>query len=104
MTAEVLLEKIKNNMRIRHTALDAAITDDMYAGALELERAGVSAYKVVNDQKEFSDDQLVITAIRYFVQSAENYNDKGTQYQQSFEKLRDAMALSGDYKKCVTNG
>ena len=102
MTKAALLAKIKDNMRIRHTALDNAITDDMNAGALELERAGVSAYQIKDNAKEFSDDQLVLTAIRYFVQSAENYNDKGQQYQQSFEKLRDAMALSGDYQ-CVTS-
>ncbi len=102
MTAAALLAKIKNNMRIRHTALDTAITDDMNAGALELERAGVSAYKTVNNSKEFVDNELVLTAIRYFVQSAENYNDKGQQYQQSFNKLRDAMALSGEYQ-CETS-
>lgn len=102
MTVASLLAKIKNNMRIRHTALDTAITDDINAGALELERAGVPAYIEVNGNKEIKNDELIQTAIRYFVMSVENYNDRGQQYQQSFENLRNAMSLSGEYQ-CATN-
>ncbi|MBR5421015.1 MAG: hypothetical protein IK115_07720 [Lachnospiraceae bacterium] len=98
MTAAALLTKIKNYMRIRHNALDDTITDDINAGTLELTRAGVSVY----EENEIRDDELILTAIRYHVMAAEDYNGKGSQYQQSFEKLRDAMSLSGEYR-CETN-
>ncbi len=98
MTTEALLTKIKNCMRIRHDALDDTITDDIKAGALELQRAGVSVY----EENRIRDDELIYTAIRYFVMAAEDYNGKAQQYQLSFERLRDALSLSGEYK-CETN-
>lgn len=93
MTIAQMLVKIKNAMRISHSALDTTLWADIEAGALELKRSGVSVYE--ND--ELKDDALVENAIRYYVFALEDYNGKAQQYQQSFEKLRNAMAQSKDY-------
>lgn len=95
MTPEQMLTKIKESMRIRHTALDATLTDDIKAGALELKRSGVSVY---DDEDLIRDDELIINAIRYFVMAAEDYNGKAAQYTLAFEKLRDALSMSTGYK------
>ncbi len=94
MTTAQMLAKVKEAMRIRHTALDTTLTDDINAGALELKRSGVSVF----DNDNLRDDALIEVAVRYYVMAAEDYNGKASQYMQSFEKLRDAMAMSGDYK------
>lgn len=94
MTTAQMLEKVKEAMRIRHTALDATLTDDINAGALELQRSGVSVFV----ENQIRDDALIENAIRYFVLAAEDYNGKAGQYTQAFEKLRDALAVSTGYK------
>lgn len=94
MTTANFVEKVKDAMRIRHDSLDAILADDIEAGALELKRAGVLAY---NDSDELSDDELVLTAIRYYVMATEDYAGKASQYMQSFERLRDALSQSADY-------
>lgn len=93
MTAAQMLIKIKQAMRISHAALDTTLSDDINAGALELKRSGVSVY----ENGELKDDALVENAIRYYVFMVEDYNGKAQQYQQSFERLRNAMAQSKDY-------
>ena len=94
MTTAQMLTKIKEAMRIRHTALDATLTDDIDAGALELQRSGVSVF----DNSQIRDDALIENAIRYFVMAAEDYNGKAAQYTQAFEKLRNALSMSTGYK------
>ena len=101
MTTAQMLTKIKESMRIRHTALDNTLTDDIEAAALELKRSGVSAY---NELQELKDDQLIINAIRYYVMAAEDYNGKAQQYQLSFEKLRNALSQSGGYMEAEDAG
>jgi hypothetical protein len=94
MTTAQMLVKIKEAMRISHTALDVTLSDDIEAGALELERSGVSVY----EDGELKSNALVENAIRYYVFAVEDYNGKAQQYHQSFEKLRNAMAQSEAYK------
>ncbi len=93
MTTAQMLVKIKQAMRISHAALDTTLSDDIDAGALEMKRSGVSVY----ENNELKNDALVENAIRYYVFAVEDYNGKAQQYQQSFERLRNAMAQSKDY-------
>lgn len=95
MTPAQMLTKIKESMRIRHTALDATLTDDIKAGALELKRSGVSVY---DENEQIRDDELIVNAIRFFVMATEDYNGKAEQYTQAFERLRNALSLSTGYK------
>ena len=95
MTAAQMLVKVKESMRIRHTALDDTLTDDINAGALELKRSGVSVY---DQSGQIRDDELIVNAIRFFVMAAEDYNGKAEQYTQAFERLRNALSLSAGYR------
>ena len=94
MTTAQMLEKVKDSMTIRHTALDDTLTDDINAGALELKRSGVSVF----DQGLIRDDELIVNAIRFFVMATEDYNGKAEQYTQAFERLRNALSLSAGYR------
>ncbi len=94
MTTAQMLVKIKDSMRISHSALDDTLTDDINAGALELKRSGVSVF----DQGLIRDDELIVNAIRFFVMAAEDYNGKAEQYTQAFERLRNALSLSDGYR------
>ncbi len=90
-----LLEQIKKSQRISHGALDDILTTDIYAGADELFRAGVMSY---DDSGNIVDRPLIRKAIELYAKGMEDFEEKGSMYMASFERLRDAMAQSGDYR------
>lgn len=89
-----LLEQIKKSQRISHDALDDVLQSDIDAGADELLRAGVYPYSA---DGSISGKPLVRKAIELYAKGMEDFEEKGSVYIASFEKLRDAMALSGGY-------
>ena len=89
-----LLEQIKKSQRISHNALDDILMTDIEAGAGELMRAGVNAY---DGDGNISERPLIRKAIELYAKGMEDFEEKGSTYMASFEKLRDAMALSGEY-------
>lgn len=89
-----LLEQIKKSQRITHDSLDDILMTDINAGADELLRAGVMSY---DTHGNIIDSPLTRKAIELYVKGMEDFEEKGSMYMASFEKLRDAMALSGDY-------
>lgn len=93
---EELLEQIKKSMRIGHTALDDTLLSDIEAGALELKRAGVQALE--EDGKTLRDEALVYKALELYCKAQEDFEGKGPMYEAAYEKLRDSMALCGDYR------
>lgn len=90
-----LLEQIKKSQRISHSALDDVLITDIHAGADELFRAGVMSY---DDSGNIADRPLIRKAIELYAKGMEDFEEKGSMYMASFEKLRDAMAQSGDYR------
>lgn len=89
-----MLEQIKISQRITHNVLDDILQTDIDAGADELMRAGVYPYA---PDGSISDRPLVRKAIELYAKGMEDFEEKGSAYMASFEKLRDSMALSGDY-------
>ena len=89
-----ILEQIKKSQRITHDALDDILMTDIEAGACELQRAGVNPF---DDDGNISNGALVRKAIELYAKGMEDFEEKGSAYMASFEKLRDAMALSGTY-------
>lgn len=89
-----MLAQVKVSQRITHNALDDILLTDIAAGADELMRAGVDPYAA---DGSISERPLVRKAIELFTKGMEDFEEKGSTYMASFEKLRDAMALSGDY-------
>lgn len=90
-----LLEQIKKSQRITHDLLDDILITDINAGADELFRAGVMSY---DNNGKIIDNPLIRKAIELYVKAMEDFEEKGSMYMTSFERLRDAMALSGDYR------
>lgn len=107
MIMNELLEQIKNSMRIRHTALDSQLLTDIDSGALELYRAGVLPYVLDEDgeiavdddgNREIREDALLRKAIEFYCKMVESYQDDAPRWTTAFEKLRNALSLSGDYR------
>lgn len=89
-----LLEQIKKSQRITHDALDDILQTDIDAGAGELLRAGVDPF---DTEGSISEKPLIRKAIELYAKGMEDFEEKGSVYMASFENLRDAMALSGEY-------
>lgn len=89
-----LLEQIKKSQRISHDALDDVLRSDIEAAAGELSRAGIYTY---TEDGNISENPLIRKAIELYAKGMEDFEEKGSVYMASFEKLRDAMALSGEY-------
>ena len=83
-----MLDKIKKTMRISHDKLDDSIRDDIEICKKELEMAGVYAKDA---------DQLLQKACELYVKWQNDYGGKGERYEKAYNKLKDAMALCGDY-------
>ena len=100
-----LLAQIKTAMRINHDQLDVTFASDIQSAALELYRSGVQPFKtnsegeiiIVDGERQIIDDELVHKAIELYVKAQNDYNGKGEQMQQAFQKLSDSLALCGDY-------
>ncbi len=89
-----MLEQVKKSQRISHNALDDILLSDIEAGAGELLRVGVYPYEA---DGSISENPLIRKAIELYAKGMEDFEEKGSTYMASFEKLRDAMALSGEY-------
>ncbi len=100
-----LLSQVKTAMRINHDLLDITFESDIQTAALELYRSGVQPFVtdgegkivVVDGQRQIIDDELIHKAIELYVKAQNDYNGKGEQLQQAFQKLSDSLALCGDY-------
>ena len=100
-----LLSQVKTAMRINHDLLDVTFENDIQTAALELYRSGVQPYVVneegkiviIDGQRQILDDELIHKAIELYVKAQNDYNGKGEQLQQAFQKLSDSLALCGDY-------
>lgn len=85
-----LLEKVKINLRIFHTALDADILSDIEACKKDLSVSGVGQVDEL--------DQLTEKAIKLYCRLQHDYGGKGDQYEKAYNSLKAAMALCGDYR------
>lgn len=91
-----LINQIKDSMRIKHTASDSSIQNDIEAAILDLIRVGVQPYSD-KELKALKEDGLIRKAIELYCKGEADFQGKGTQYTSAYEKLRDSMSLSGDY-------
>ena len=93
-----LLKRIKESMRIKHTALDDDIKENIEAAIADMIRVGVQPYSKVK-KKELKPDKLITKAIELYCKGQADFLGKGPQFEASYEKLRDAMSLCGDYNE-----
>ena len=93
-----LIKSIKDSMRIRHSALDADIENNIAAAAVDMVRVGIQPYSNPK-KKKLKDDSLVRKAVELYCKAQADYLGKGTQFETSYERLRDALSLCGDYNE-----
>ena len=83
------LDKIKTALRISHDKLDEDIINNIDACLLDLKRVGVNVSEP---------DALIDKACELYCKYQYDYQNKGEQFRQSYESLRDALSLCDDYK------
>lgn len=93
-----LIKSIKDSMRIRHSALDADIEENIKAATADLIRVGVQPYSNPK-KKKLKNDSLIRKACELYCKAQADYLGKGPQFEASYEKLRDALSLCGDYNE-----
>lgn len=98
------LEKIKDSVRISHKKLDQNIKDDIEAAFLDMERVGISPYKkdesneiITENGEKKAKNMLIEKAVEFYCKAQVNFQGNGELYQKSYEALRDALSLSGEY-------
>lgn len=85
----MVLDKIKTALRISHDKLDEDIINNIGACLLDLKRVGVNVSEP---------DALIDKACELYCKYQYDYQNKGEQFRQSYESLRDALSLCDDYK------
>lgn len=88
-----MLERMKLSLRIYHNALDDDIQGNIDACMLDLQRVGVSKTAANSESK----DALIIKAAELYCKWQYDFNGKGEQCKQAYEKLRDALSLCDNY-------
>lgn len=90
ITSGIYLSKVKTNLRISSDVFDNAEIEPLIEAALsELRRRGV-----INQPAE---DPLIFRAVVFYCKAHFGFDKDGTRYEAAFEKLADALALSGEY-------
>lgn len=90
------VKAIKDSMRIRHSALDTDIKDNIAAAAADMIRVGVQPYSNPKTKK-LKKDSLIKKAIELYCKAQADYLGKGPEFERSYERLRDALSLCGEY-------
>ena len=86
-----ILDSVKTDLGITNTAFDTDLTVAIKAAEQKLKMQGV---EVISET-----DELTAIAISYYCRGWKNFQGDGLRYEAAFERLADAMALSGDYKE-----
>lgn len=81
--------EIKASMRIRHDRLDEDIRRNILICLEDLKRAGINSE---------IDTPLIRKACELYIKSQYDYCDKGAEFEEKYNRLRDAMSLSKLYK------
>lgn len=89
-TSGIDLSKVKTNLRISSDVFDEAEIQPLIDAALaELLRRGV-----INQPAE---DPLIFRAVVFYCKAHFGFDKDGSRYEAAFDKLADALALSGEY-------
>ena len=83
------IERARSALRISHTLLDCDIENNIDAARFDMRQVGINIDK---------DDVLLDKAVELYCKAQFDYLGKGEQFQQNYEKLRDAISLAGDYR------
>lgn len=94
-----LLDQIKISMRISHDKLDENIKSDIETGLLDMRRVGIQPYTNADGSEGQLKDGLIGKAVELYCKAQSDFQGKGDQYHASYENLRDALSLCGEYNE-----
>lgn len=92
---DAILSKIKNSLRISHTALDEDVQDTIYACLADLRVCGVQESKL-DITREL--DPLVLNAVKLYCKK--EYTDdtvKAARYQGGYDALKSCLMMAEGY-------
>ena len=92
---EALLSKIKNSLRISHTALDEDVSDNVTACLADLQVCGVVKSKLDATEEL---DPLILNAVKMYCKAA--YTDdpvKAARYQNGYDALKACLMMAEGY-------
>lgn len=96
----MLINDIKTALRISHSKLDDEIKQHISACLADMKRLGVA---IPDDTENVKDIPLVFAAVKIYCMAQFDFLEKGELYKKDYEKLRDVLGLSGDYKEGGSN-
>jgi hypothetical protein len=88
-----MLEKVKLALRIKNSAYDADIQDLIDACKVDLSMGGV---EIIEET-----DPITAQAIKLYCKGNYGYGENPQKFIEAYEKLKQSMALCGDYKAVV---
>lgn len=84
-----MLEKIKESLRIKHSATDNDLNDMILACKLDLKRVGIV--------KLDDADALIIQAVKIYIKWHLNFEGEADRFRVAYERLRDSLSMCGEY-------
>lgn len=84
-----MLESVRLSLRKTGTEFDSEIEDIIAACKIDLGLAGIVKIK--------DDDPLILRAVTLYAKGHFGFADLGEKYLQSYEALRNSLAIAGDY-------
>lgn len=88
-----LIKDLKLKLRISHDMLNMDIQDNADTCVLDLINHGVSETKA----SIYTEDKLIIKCIELYCKAEFDYMNKGEQFRDAYEKLRDSLSLCQFY-------
>ena len=89
MNKERLFDFIKKTLKRSNTAIDEEIRSNIIACLAELERVGISVT---------AEKPLIDKCCELYCKAQFNFDNNSEHFQAAFEKLRDSLSLSSEYK------
>ncbi len=90
MNMERLFYKIKKALKRSNESVDEEIKSNIAACLAELERVGISVT---------AEKPLIDKCCELYCKAQFNFDNNSEHYQLAFEKLRDSLSLSSEYKE-----
>lgn len=85
-----LFYKVKKALRISHSDLDDEIRSNIEACLAELKRVGISVT---------AEKVMIYKCCELYCKAEFDFNNNSERFRQAFEKMRDSLSLSSDYKE-----
>lgn len=93
-----MLERIKRALDLTSDARDKDVEECIDACLFDLNRVGVKIFDDCGCLKlGLESDPLIVQAVKLYARWMFNYEDAAYRYKRSYDSLRDALALCGDY-------